>query len=173
MYSAVGDVGLVVPADGVDDLFALVVPPGQVGADLRVPALDLVVDGLADVVQEARPPGQLAVQAQFLGQHAGEVGDLDGVLQDALAVTGAVLQAAQQLDLLGVQAADARVEGDLLAGLVDVVVDLLAALRDDLLDAGRLDAAVGDEFRQRPPRDLAPDGVETTTGPPRRGCRRR
>ena len=55
-----------VPGDGVDDLGALVVPPGQVGADLGVSALDLVVHSLADIVQQAGAPRELAVQAQFL-----------------------------------------------------------------------------------------------------------
>ena len=48
----------VVGGGGVDDLVLLAVPLQQVGPDLRVPALDLVVDGLADVVQQSPPGGR-------------------------------------------------------------------------------------------------------------------
>ena len=49
---------------GVDDLLALAVPLGQLGADGRVAALHLVVGGLADVVQEAAAAAEGAVQTQ-------------------------------------------------------------------------------------------------------------
>ena len=39
--------------DSVDDLGALAEATGQIGADDGVAALDLVVDGLAEVVQKA------------------------------------------------------------------------------------------------------------------------
>jgi hypothetical protein len=45
----------------------LVEPPQELHPDLRVTPLDLVVHRLADVVEESRPPGQVAVQAQLVG----------------------------------------------------------------------------------------------------------
>ena len=65
-------------------------------------------------------PARLAsvdVGAQLGGHDAGQMRDLDGVLEHVLAVAGAVLQPAEQLDELGVQAVDAGLEGRLLAGL--------------------------------------------------------
>ena len=63
----------VVRLDGVDDRLGLVHPAGEVGADDGVRALDLVVDGLAEVVQQAGALGELHVDAELGGHDAGEV----------------------------------------------------------------------------------------------------
>ena len=83
-------------------------------------ALDLVVDRLADVVQQPGPLGLFDVEAQLCGHDAAEEGNLQGVLQYVLAVAGAVLQLADQLEQLRVDPVDAQVEGGLLPGLLDV-----------------------------------------------------
>ena len=66
----------------------------DVDADLHVAALDLVVKGLADVMQQAGAAGQLNVDAQFASHQAGQPGNFQRVVQHVLAVAGAVLQAA-------------------------------------------------------------------------------
>ena len=80
--------------------------------------------------------------------------------QDVLAVGGAVLHPADQLDQLGVQAVHARLVGRLLARLDQLLVDLPAHLGHDLLDAARVDAAVGDQRLERAAGDLAAHRVE-------------
>ncbi len=75
--------------------------------------------------------------------------DLDGVLQHVLAVAGAVVQAAQHLHKLGVQAADAGLQHGALALGLDDGVHLAAGLVHHLLNVGGMDAAVGDELFQR------------------------
>jgi len=62
----------VVGLDGVDDVGRFPVLLGQVGADEGVGPLDLVVHGLADVVEQAGPLGPLDVEAEFRGHHAGQ-----------------------------------------------------------------------------------------------------
>ena len=74
--------------DGVDDVAVLLILLGEVGADLDMGALLLVVDRFADVVQQARALGEVDVQPQLRRHHAGELRDLDGVLVDVLAVAG-------------------------------------------------------------------------------------
>ena len=74
-------------------------------------ALGLVVGRLADVVQQAAAPGQRAVEADFLGHHAGDEGHFDAVPQHVLAVAGAEMQPAQQVDQPLVQAADGQLPG--------------------------------------------------------------
>ena len=123
-------------------------------------ALDLVIDGLADVVEQAAAPGQGAVQAEFIGHDLAEEGDLHAVLEDVLAVAGAVAQAPQQVGLLAVEPAHVGVHTGLLAALADGLGDLLADFGDDLLDAGGVDAAVGDELLEGQAGDLAADGVK-------------
>ena len=73
----------------------------------RVRTLDLVVDGLAEVVQQAGALRELDVDAELGGHDAGEVADLERVLEHVLAVARAELQAAERADELGVQAVDA------------------------------------------------------------------
>ena len=139
---------------------SLAVAAGEVGADDRVRALDLVVDGLAEVVQEAGALGGRLVEAKLGGHDAAEGGHLDGVREHVLAEGGAVAQGAQGLHELGVQVMDAGVEGGLLAGLADALGDERLRLLVELLDTRRVDAAVGDEVLQGDAGGLATDGVE-------------
>ena len=134
----------VVRLDAVHDRLRLVHAPREVGADDRVRTLDLVVDRLAEVVEQAGALRELDVDAELGGHDAGEVADLERVLEHVLAVAGAVLQAAEGADELRVQPVDSAVEGRLLAGLVDGLADELLGLVEHLLDAGRVDAPVGD-----------------------------
>ena len=150
----------VVRLDGVHDGLGLVHAASKVGTDERVRAFDLVVDGLAEVVQQSGTLRELHVDAE-LGRHdAGEVADLERVLEHVLAVARAELQAAERADEFGVQPVDTAVEGGLLAGLVDLLADELLGLVEHLLDASRMDAAVGDERLQRDAADLAAHRIE-------------
>ena len=131
-----------------------------------------MVDGLADVVQQAGALGDLEVGAELGGHDAGQMGDLDGVVEHVLAVAGAELEAPEGADQLGRHAVDVGVEAGLLAGLFDDGLDLGLGLIVRLLDAGRVDAPVGDELGQREARDLAAHAVEAARGRLPRGCRR-
>src|SRR5581483_8657275 len=131
---------VVVPGqDGVEDRPRLVVPREDVDGELDVAPLLLVGQGLADVVEEATPLGQLDVGADLGGQHPGQPGHLLGVLEAVLSVGGAVPEAPDQLHELRVEAVDADLEAGALALLLEVLVHLLLDLVDDLLDPGRVD----------------------------------
>ena len=150
-----------VAADGVDDLFLLAVSLAQVGADLWMAALDLVVHGLSDIVQQAAAPGGLAVEAKFLGDDLPQVGDLHGMLQHVLSIAGAEVQPPQQIHKFTVQPADVGLHGGLLAVFGNLLVDFLLGGGDDLLDAGRMDPPVLDEFLQRAAGNFPPHRIET------------
>ena len=147
-------------AIAVHDLRREVVALGDLGADGGVRALDLVVDGLADVVEQAAGLRDLDVGADLGGDHRGQPRCLDDVVEHVLAVARPVLQPAEELDQLRRQARHAGLVGGRLAGLADDQVDLGAGLGDDLLDPAGVDPAVADELRQREPGDLAADRVE-------------
>ena len=123
-------------------------------------ALDLVVDGLADVVEQAAGLGDLDVGADLGRDDRREAARLDHVVEDVLAVARPVLEPAEELDQLRRQARDAALVGGGLAGLADDQVDLGAGLADDLLDPAGVDPAVADQLRQGHPGDLAADRVE-------------
>ena len=62
------------------------------------------------------------------------------------------------------QVVEAELERGRLAFLADRLFHLRLDLLDDFLDARRVDAAVGDQPRDRLPRDLAAERIEATTG---------
>ena len=83
------------------------------------------------------------------GHHAGDMADLDGVLQHVLAVAGAVVQAAQQLHAAPDAGRARRVSSTARSpSELDDGVHLAAGLLHHLLDAGGVDAAVGNELLQ-------------------------
>ena len=153
------DVG-VVRLDGVDDLGALAVATGEVGTDDGVRALNLVVDGLADVVEQAGTLGGRRVEPELGGHDAAELGHLARVLEHVLTEGGAIAKSSEGLDDLGVQVVDAGVEGGLLAGLLDALPHECLGLLVHLLDARRVDAAVGDEVLEGHASGLATNGLE-------------
>jgi hypothetical protein len=102
----------------------------------------------------------LTLRPELGRHHAGEVADLDRVGEQVLGVRRAHLELAEQPHQLGVDAVQAEVEHRLLAGLAAHLVDVLLGLLHHLLDAGRVDAAVGDQRADRQPRDLAAHRVE-------------
>ena len=123
-------------------------------------ALDLVVDGLADVVEEAAAAGDFDVGAELVRDHRGEVRRLDGVLELVLAVAVRYFSRPRVRTISGCRPGTAGLDDRLFAGVLDRVVDFLAGLLDHLLDAGRVDAAVRQELRQRDAGDLAAHRVE-------------
>ena len=113
-------------------------------ADRGVRPLDLVVDGLADVVEQAAHLGDLDVGSDLGRDDRRQAARLDDVVEDVLAVARPVLEPAEELDDLGRQAGHAGVVGGLLAGLAHDQVDLGPGLGHDLLDPAGMDPAVGD-----------------------------
>src|SRR5699024_1869617 len=66
----------------------------------------------------------------------------------------------EQLQHAGLDADDVRLEGGFFAPVADVVLHVLLGAGDDLLDAGRVDATVADQFTERQLGDLAPERIE-------------
>ena len=91
-----------VGSDGVADFGFFLEFLGELHADDCVRQFGLVVGHLADVVQQTCAAGDFGVEAQLRRHDAGQVGRLAGVLQQVLAVGGAVLHLAHHADQLGV-----------------------------------------------------------------------
>ncbi len=121
---------------------------------------DLVGHRLAEVVQQRGPPGGLLTGSQLGGHDRGQMRALDRVLEHVLAVRGAVVQPAEHLDQLGMQAVHVGLERCLLARLDHLLLDLGLGLEVHLLDPGGMDAAVGDQALDGQPGDLTADAVE-------------
>ena len=84
--------------------------------------------------------------------------------QHILAVAGAVLQAADELDQVGVQAVDTQIHDSLVALALHLDLQLAAALVDGLLDAGRVDTAIGDQALEGHAGDLTAGLVKAGQG---------
>ena len=111
-------------------------------------------------MEQAGAARELDVEPELARHDAGEQADLDRVLQQVLRVRRAELEPAERAHQLGVHLVQAEIEHRLLAGLLALRLDLVGALGDHLFDARRVDAAVGDEARERQLGDLAAHRVE-------------
>ena len=109
-------------------------------------ALDLMVDGLADIVQQTATLREHHVAAELRRHRAREMRDLDGVVEHILPIARAIAQAPEELHELRMQAMDARIERRLLARLLDAHIDFALCLLHHFLDAGRVDAPILDEL---------------------------
>ena len=86
------------------------------------------------------------------------------VLQNVLAIAGAVMETAQHLHQLGVKVADAALEHGALALGLDGGLHLTAGLLHHFLDMGGMDTAVSDQLFQCQPGDLPADRLEAGDG---------
>ena len=77
------------------------------------------------------------------------------MIQNILAVTGAITQTAQQFDQLGVNTVDTSLDDRTFALLLDGCIHLAASLFNHFFNARRMDTAVCNEFFQCNTGDLA------------------
>jgi hypothetical protein len=84
-----------------------------------VRALDLVCQGLADIVQERGAAGLLFVEPEFGRHRAAQERRLQRMHQHVLRVAVPVLQHPQQLDQFRMDAVDADLDDRALAGLAN------------------------------------------------------
>ena len=107
---------VVVRGDGVDDGLGLAAPSHEVGPEGRVRALHLGREGLAEVVEEGTPAGDVDVGADLGGDRRGDLCALDEVLEDVLPVRGPQAQPAEHPDELLREPLDAGALGGVVAG---------------------------------------------------------
>src|SRR5260370_39148263 len=101
-------------------------------------SLELVVDGLADVVEQARQLGDANVGADLRRHHGGEIGHFFGMVPHLLAVVGTGAPDAAVTDDLTGKALGPNVYTRGLSLLSDPLQDLLSRLGDDLFDPCRM-----------------------------------
>ena len=123
-------------------------------------SLDLVVHGLADVMQEPRATRQFLVESEFRRYDPRDMRHLEAVLKRVLSVAVAVLQLADRPDKLHVHILDSRIKQGAFPRLDDILLDFLRGLFDQFLDAGGVDPSVHDKPLQRKTGDFTADGVE-------------
>ena len=133
----------------------------ELRADGGVRALVLLIDRLADVVQQAGAARELDVEPE-LGRHqAGEIADLDRVQQHVLRVRRAELAAGRAARTSsGCTLVQAEIEHRLLAGLLALRLDLLSCLARRPPRCASDGCARRRRAREREPRDLAAHRVE-------------
>ena len=152
---------LVMAGYSIENRLGLAVPAGEIEAYLDVAPLGLVVDGLADVVEQARTPGHCCIYAKLGGHHPAQVRHLFDVLEAVLAVRAPVLEPAHELDDFGMEPFDPKLESRRFAFLLNELIHFLLDLGDHLLNTARVDAAVFDEPLQGDTGDLAFNGIES------------
>ena len=108
----------------------------------------LILSYFTDVVQKTGAFGSLHVEAKFSRHRSAEFGGLNRVLQQVLAIAGAVLHAANHLNQFGVKVVDTEVDGSTLTRLHNLLIHLLFHFMHHFLDAGRVDTSVDDQLLQ-------------------------
>ena len=151
---------LVVGGDGVDDAGVFPVGAEEVGGGEGVAAGVVAVEGFAEVVEEAGTAGGFGVEAEFGGDKGADGGDFDGVIEGVLVVGEAEVELAEEGDEFGVDGGEVEAGDGFFAEDGKVVADFVVGLEDEFLDAGGVDAAVGDEAFEGEAGDFAADGVE-------------
>jgi len=107
----------------------------ELGPHRRMSAFHFVIGGFADGRAEATATGEVAVEAQLLGEHSREKRDFDRMSQHVLAVARAEGEPAHEVDQLFMQAVNARFLGSFLAETADV--DLHFLLRSPTISSMR------------------------------------
>ena len=135
--------------DGIDDLRRFTVLARQLRADDRVRTFDFMIHGLADIVQQRGPARLFFIQTQLRRHRTANERRFDGMEQHVLRVTVTILEPAQELDDLRMNAVNTDIENRLLTGLANRLVELLLRFAHDFFDTAGMNAAVGDQFFQR------------------------
>ena len=147
--------------DGVDHVLVLAVLLRKIGADRHMRSLDLVINRLAHIVQQTAALCEHHVSADLRCHDAGEMSDLDRVVEHVLSVARAIAQTSEELHKLGMKPVYARFKRRLLARFLDALVNLALRLLDHLLDARRMDAPIRHELLQCDASHFAAHRVET------------
>ena len=122
--------------------------PGNLCTDGHMAALDLMVNGFTDIVEQTGPLCGGYVHTQLGGNQTGNMADLNGVVQHVLAVAGTVLHTAQQLDDFGVQTVNVRFKSCPLAFCLNGGIDFLLCFGNHFFDVRRVDTSIGNQFFQ-------------------------
>ena len=152
---------VVVGSDGIADVGLLLILLGQLHTQLSVWQFGLIVGHLADIVQQAGTASLLRIQSQLAGHDGAQVSGLTRVLQQVLAITGAIFHLTDESDQFRMQAMDTHIDGRALTSLNHLFLDLTANLCHHLLDAGGMDTAVAHQLMQCQASDLAAHRVKS------------
>ena len=144
----------------IANLWAHAVALGNLGADGSVRAFNLVVNGFAQIVQQAAGFGQRHIRANLRRNHAGQQRSLHGMGVLVLAIRGAELQAPQQPQDLRVEARHTRLVRGALALFFHYHIHFAARILNQLLNVRRLNAPVRDQLGERAARNFAPHRVK-------------
>jgi hypothetical protein len=146
--------------DRLQDRFCLAVLPQKIESELEVRALQVPVDGLANVVQECCPRGDVAVEPELLRHDARKKRDFLRMTEDILPVARTELQPPHQAQHFGMQVVQPELECGRFPLLADGFLHVRFDFFDDLLDPRRMDAPVSDQALNSLPRDLAAERIE-------------
>ena len=139
----------------VDDLGRFTVAARNFAANDGVRPLDLLVNGLAEIMQQRRRFTDVHIGAQLMRDGAREYGYFNGMRQHVLPVTCAEMQPPQQFKQFGLQSVHAGIQRRPLALFADNQIHFLPRLGYHVLDTRRVDAPIDDEARQCQARNFA------------------
>ena len=141
--------------NSVDNKLGLAELLSDFAADFHVRAFHLMVNCLADIMQQTCTLSKHNVYAQLRSHHACQVCNLNRVVQHILTIAGAIFQTAQKLNQLRMQAMHANRKGCLLASLLNLLLNLFLSLLDHFFNTGRMNTTVVNQLFQSNAGNLA------------------
>ncbi len=147
--------------DRMHHLLVLTVTAGDLGTDEGMAALHLVGQRLAKIVQQRSPLGQSWWQPQLSCHDPRQMGGLDEVRENVLAIAGPIPQASEQGDQLRVHLRDPGLHKRVLASADAASLNLTPGPLVLLLNAVWMNTPIRDQGLQGDFPDLTPHRIET------------
>jgi len=111
-------------------------------------------------MEQTGPLGHHDIQAKLSCHHARHPADLDGMLENILAIAGAIAQTAEQFDDFRMDSDHARFKDSSFTFCLDGGIHFFTGFVDHLFNPGWMNTAVDDQFFQSDPGNFAPDRVK-------------
>ena len=119
-----------------------------------------MVESLTDIVKQTCTFGKGYVGTHFGSQETRNVANLHRMLKNILTVACAVMELTDELNQLGVQVVDSRIQNSALTFALDNAINLGSCLIDHFLNSCGVDSAIHNQLFQCDPSHLAANGIE-------------
>ena len=132
----------------IDDKRRFFVFLTKICTNLDMGTFNLMVDGFSDIMQKSGTFCHADIHTDLTCQKSGKLCHLDGMFQCILSITGTELHPSQQSDQFWMDAVNTHFQCSCFSFLTDHGLNLFAGFLNHLLNPGRMDSSVHDQFFQ-------------------------
>ena len=156
---------VVMTADCIENgLVFFVVALGEIHANCGMSALNFVIHGFTNVMQETSAPRHGSIKAKLIRNQLAQERNLNGVAQDILSVARSIVKPTHHFNHLHMQPRHTRFHSGVVARFHHALVNIVARLLDHFFNARRMHAAIGHKSLQRFNSNGLAHAVKATNG---------